>query len=72
MHDLPTRSVTEEKYQDENGHAVVKKVTADSVMHMSHGSSQTGSDSTAKQHPFLVCLQQYQCVICVKLFILLN
>ncbi|XP_077936148.1 uncharacterized protein ank2a isoform X4 [Gasterosteus aculeatus] len=27
MHDLPTRSVTEEKYQDENGHAVVKKVT---------------------------------------------
>lgn len=26
MPDLPTQSVTEEKYKDENGHIIVKKV----------------------------------------------
>lgn len=29
MPDLPTQSVTEEKYKDENGHIVVKKVKHD-------------------------------------------
>uniref|UniRef100_A0A3Q1EYA8 Ankyrin 1, erythrocytic a n=1 Tax=Acanthochromis polyacanthus TaxID=80966 RepID=A0A3Q1EYA8_9TELE len=31
MPDLPTQSVTEEKYRDENGHMVVKKVKQDSL-----------------------------------------
>lgn len=30
MPDLPTQSVTEEKYKDENGHVVIKKVKQDS------------------------------------------
>lgn len=29
MPDLPTQSVTEEKYKDENGHIVIKKVKGD-------------------------------------------
>lgn len=31
MSDLPNQSVTEERYKDENGHIVVKKVKLNSV-----------------------------------------
>ncbi|XP_019111929.2 ankyrin-2 isoform X3 [Larimichthys crocea] len=59
MLDLPTQSVTEERYQDENGHIVVKKVTrkiirkcvsADGVEHeqVSLEGAPQGSISTAE------------------------
>lgn len=63
MPDLPTQSVTEEKYKDENGHIVVKKVKPNSSKALQRKCYDCAAFRETillnfEKHWFLECLQQ--------------